>query len=71
MLAANELGHDVLSGYFLAGFSHQREPGWREYLLTAMSQLEVTDDVFRDRGLVTIREEVQSSRESIAASRQS
>jgi len=46
MLAANELGHYALSGWFVAGFSRERTPGWREYLLSGISQLQVTDATF-------------------------
>src|SRR2546421_399588 len=36
MLAANELGHYVLSGWFVAGHSREKRPGWREYFLSGI-----------------------------------
>jgi predicted DNA-binding transcriptional regulator YafY len=46
MLAANELGHYALSGWFVAGYSRETRPGWREYLLSDISELEITDSTF-------------------------
>lgn len=46
MLAANELGHYALSGWFVAGYSHETRPGWREYLVSGISQLQITDATF-------------------------
>lgn len=46
MLAANELGHYVLSGWFIAGYSRESTLGWREYFVAGISQLQVTDATF-------------------------
>jgi hypothetical protein len=46
MVAANELGHYALSGWFLAGLSNSGTPGWREYLLTKISNLRLRDETF-------------------------
>ena len=46
MLGANELGHYALSGWFVAGYSRESAPGWREYLLSGISHLQITDATF-------------------------
>jgi hypothetical protein len=46
MLATNELGHYALSGWFVSGYSHKTGPGWREYLLAEIANLQITDMTF-------------------------
>lgn len=46
MLATNELGHYALSGWFVAGYSHETRPGWREYLLSGISELQIAHSTF-------------------------
>lgn len=46
MIAANELGHHALSGWFVAGLSKSGTPGWREYLLSKISNLRIRDEKF-------------------------
>jgi hypothetical protein len=55
MLAANELGHDVLSAWFVAGYSREKTQGWREYFLSGISELQITDAVLLAPVTVTIR----------------
>jgi predicted DNA-binding transcriptional regulator YafY len=43
MVVANELHHYALSGWFVSGYSHETQPGWREYLLSGIANLQITD----------------------------
>lgn len=46
MVAKNEAGHYALSGWFVRGYSNSGGPGWREYLLSEMSNLVLLDETF-------------------------
>jgi len=43
----NQAGHDLVLGYLVAGHSSSDpKPGWRNYLLSELRQVEVTEDGF-------------------------
>lgn len=47
LCARNEAGHDVVLGYLVAGYSaSDAKPGWRNYLLSGMRDVEVLDEGF-------------------------
>jgi hypothetical protein len=48
MIAANELGRDVLSGWFVSGLSSSGTPGWREYFLNKIVDLRIRDESFAE-----------------------
>jgi hypothetical protein len=46
MLPANESGH-YASGWFVSGYSHDTRPGWREYLLSDIVSLRISELIFQ------------------------
>lgn len=46
MIAQNEAGHYALSGWFLRGHTRSGGQGWREYLLSEMSNLAILEETF-------------------------
>ena len=46
MVLSNEAGHYALSCWFVRGHSQSGDLGWREYLLSGISNLSVLDETF-------------------------
>jgi hypothetical protein len=49
MVAYNRKENLVLSGWYLSGASESsRGPGWREYLVSSISDITILDETFQD-----------------------